>query len=159
MDEYLVDKKSSGEKFLDFLVFAAVFVVTILLILELFGLPGISIGENTTLYVWLSAVVFAVFLVDLFRLRRHSTGFKDFMSNNWLDVLATIPFELIALVLAGLPPQTLQAFGLLKWSRFHKLSKVARLQQISKVSKISKEFKAAAHLKKQGKKYKKDNKL
>ena len=158
MDEYLVEKKSSGEKFLDVLVFVAVFLVTIFLILELLG-RGLNISGNAELYLWISVFVFVVFIIDLIRLGRHSKGFGDFMSNNWLDVLATIPFELIALGLGHVDPQTLQAFGVLKWSRFHKLSKLGKLQQMSRVSKVSKEFKAAAHLKREGERYKKHNKL
>ena len=40
MDEYFVEEKSSIDRLLDFLVFVAVFVVTIFLILEILGDAG-----------------------------------------------------------------------------------------------------------------------
>ena len=162
MDEYFVEEKSAGDKLLDLLVFLAVFVVTIFLILEILGLSGktgIDVTSVNSVYLWISVVIFAIFIADLIRLWHHSSGFKDFMEHNWLDVLATIPFELIALGLGAVNPSTVQTFGVLKWFRFHKLSRVGKLQKVSRISKVSKEFKAASHLKKEGEDYRKKHRL
>jgi hypothetical protein len=162
MDEYFVEEKSAGDKLLDLLVFLAVFVVTIFLILEILGLSGktgIDVTSVNEAYIWVSVIVFIIFIADLIRLWHYSNGVKDFFSHNWLDVLATIPFELIALALASVDPSSVQVFGLLKWFRFHKLSRIGKLQRISRISKVSKEFKAASHLKKEGTEYRKKHRL
>ena len=162
MDEYFVEEKTSGEKLLDFLVFIAVFVVTIFLILDILGVAnkaGINWDSTNQVYIWVSIIIFVIFIADLVRLWNRSNGVKDFFSHNWLDVLATIPFELIALVFASLSPETVSAFGILKWVRFTKLSRVGQVQKISRVSKVSKEFKAASHLKKEGDDYQRKHRL
>jgi len=106
MDEYFVEEKSSYDKLLDFLVFVAVFIVTIFLIGEIFaeaGKGGINLTNLNNIYLWVNFAVFGIFFLDLIRLWNKSSGFGDFMSHNWLDVLATIPFELLAMALAGIP--------------------------------------------------------
>ncbi|MEC8339068.1 MAG: hypothetical protein VXZ40_00455 [Nanoarchaeota archaeon] len=161
MDEYFIEEKTSADRLLDFLVFVAVFVVTIFLILEILGLSGkagVDLTSVNNIYFWVNIVVFVIFFADLVRLWKKSHGFKDFMSHNWLDVLATIPFELIALGLALLP-STVAAFGILKWFRFTKLARTAALARVSRVSKVSKEFKAASHLKKEGEEYQRKHRL
>jgi len=65
-----------------------------------------------------------------------------------LDVLATIPFGLIA--------NSLPALGFIKVVR---ATKLLRLQKASRISKISKEFKAAAHFKKNSEEYQKKHRL
>ena len=161
MDEYFVEEKSNWDKLLDFLVFLAVSAVTIFLILDIMGVNNIGNVDTASLnniYFWVNIVVFAIFFVDLIRLWKRSDGVKDFFEHNWLDVLATIPFELIAFGI-GASPSTAQAVGIAKWFRVAKLSGVARIQKISRISKISKEFKAAAHLKKESDEYKKKHRL
>lgn len=162
MDEYFVEEKSAGDRLLDLLVFIAVFVVTIFLILEILGISGktgIDITSLTSIYIWVSLGVFIIFVLDLVRLWKKSENAKDFFTHNWLDVLATIPFELLALWLGSLDPETVSKFAILKWFRFAKLSQAGKLQKVSRVSKISKEFKAAAHLKKEGEEYRKKHRL
>ncbi len=162
MDEYFIEEKSSADRLLDFLVFLAVFVVTIFLILEILGgagKAGIDILQVNSVYFWVNLVVFVIFFADLVRLWRKSNGSKDFFSHNWLDVLATIPFELLALALAGIPASTAQALGIAKWFRFTKLAQASKLQKGSRVSKVSKEFKAASHLKKEGEDYQRKHRL
>ena len=162
MDEYFVEEKSGYDKLLDFLVFIAVFTVTIFLLLEILGLAGkagIDSVEVNSLYFYVNFAVFAIFFVDLIRLWKKSDGAKDFFSHNWLDVLATIPFELLALALAGIPATAASKFGILKWFRFTKLARVSSIQKVSRVSKISKEFKAASHLKKEGEEYQRKHRL
>lgn len=151
MDEYFVEEKSSGEKFLDFLVFIAVFVVTIFLILQIAASSkyiSLDITKIDQIYYWVNLVVLLIFLIDLVRLFKQSDGWSDFFKTNWLDILATIPFGLIA--------EQGAAFQLLKLSR---LSKLMKLQKISKISKISKEFKAASHLKQESEEYSKKHRL
>lgn len=155
MDEYFVEEKSAYEKLLDILVFVAVFVVTILLIGELFEL-NTGVEEY---YLWISFGVLAIFAADLVRLRNKADSWSDFFHHSWLDILATIPFELLAIWLASIPPGTAGAFGILKYSRLTRLSAAARVSQISRISKVSKEFKAAAHLKEEGEKFKKKNRV
>ena len=155
MDEYFIEEKSAWEGTLDLLVLLSVFTVTIFLILDIIGLGP----ELDKIYLWISVVVLIIFALDLVRIWKRSNGFKDFLSHGWLDILATIPFELVAYGIAGLRPETVAAFGLLKWFRFHKLSKIGQLQRISRISKISKEFKAAAHLKREGEEYKRKHRL
>lgn len=162
MDEYFVEEKSGYDRLLDFLVFIAVFVVTIFLILEIMGgaaAAGIDPERINSIYLWVNLGVFIVFILDLVRLWRQSENAKDFFQHNWLDVLATIPFELLALGLAGLPADSAAKFGLLKWIRFTKLARAEKLAKISRVSKVSKEFKAASHLKKEGDDYKRKHRL
>ena len=156
MDEYFVEDKTAIEKTLDLLVFVSVFIVTIFLVLDLLNVDFQVIDK---IYLWISVFVLIVFLLDLIRLWKNSYGFKDFITHSWLDILATIPFELIAYVLSIANPGTVAAFGILKWFRFHKLSKLSRLQKISRISKISKEFKVASHLKRESSDYKKKNRL
>ncbi len=156
MEEYFVEEKTTWDRVMDVLVFLAVFVVTIFLILELFGYSGkaeVDVGTLNSIYLYVNLSVLIVFALDLFRLWKKSSGAKDFFSKNWLDVLATIPFELLALALALANPTTVAAFGLLKWLR------VGQLAKVSRVSKITKQFKAASHLKKEGEDYKKKHRL
>ena len=155
MDEYFIEEKSTAENVLDLFVFISVFVVTIFLFFELIGINA----EIEKIYLWVSVFVLIVFSLDLIRLWKKSYGFKDFITHNWLDVLATIPFELIAFALSFSNPTTVGAFGILKWFRFHKLSKLSQIQRISRISKISKEFKAASHIKKESEEYNKKNRL
>lgn len=153
MDEYFIEERSTWDKVLDFLVFIAVFAVTIFLILEIVaqtGKTGLDVVVVNSVYYWINIVVFVIFAVDLVRLWNHHSGFKDFMRHCWLDVLATIPFGL----LSGSPK-----FEILKLSRLTKLTALSRAQKISRISKISKEFKAAAHLKKEGEEYKKKHRV
>ena len=162
MEEYFIEEKTKWDKLLDFLVFLAVFVVTIFLILEIVGFSGktsIDPVKINEVYFYINFMVFIVFLADLVRLWRGSQGAKDFFSHNWLDVLATIPFELLALMLTGLNPSTAQALGVAKWFRVSKLSGLGKAQKISRISKISKEFKAASHLKKEGEEYQRKHRL
>jgi hypothetical protein len=162
MDEYFVEEKTAYDKLLDFLVFIAVFVVTIFLIAELFGVAGkggIDVTSVNNIYFWINFVVFGIFVLDLIRLWKKSSDFKDFMANNWLDVLATIPFELLAYALGNVPVEATSKFGILKMIRLTKLTGASRITKISRISKISKEFKAAAHLKKEGEEYKRKHRL
>jgi len=162
MDEYFVEEKSSMDKLLDFLVFVAVFAVTLFLILEIIGLSGktgIDTQSVNNIYFYVNFAVFAIFFADLFRLWKQSADYKEFISKNWLDILATIPFELIAFMVTGLNPSTAQALGVAKWIRVTKLSGLAKAQKISRISKISKEFKAASHLRKEGEEYQRKHRL
>lgn len=154
MEEYFVEEKTTWDKLLDFLVFIAVFVVTIFLILEIIagsGRTGIDIVQINAIYFYVNIIVFIIFAVDLVRLWNRHDGAKDFFKHCWLDVLATIPFGLIA----GVGAQ----FEILKWTRVARLTSLGRVQKISRISKISKEFKAASHLKKEGEDYKRKHRL
>ena len=159
MEEYFVEEKSSLDTFLDFLVFIAVFVVTIFLILEIVSSTGktdldwVSI-EST--YQWVNIVIFFIFFADLIRLWVESSDAKYFFKHYWLDILATIPFGLLATIL-GTPNYSI--LSALKWTRFSKLATGTKLVKVSRISKISKEFKAAAHLKEQSDEYQKKNRL
>ncbi len=153
MDEYFVEEKSGWERLLDLLVFLAVFVVTIFLILEIVaasGKTGFEMTQINDIYIYVNIVVFVIFFADLVRLWRNHAGAKDFFTHCWLDVLATIPFGLIAQV---------PTFEILKWSRLAKLSALSKAQKVSRISKISKEFKAASHLKKEGEEYQRKHRL
>lgn len=153
MEEYFVEEKTNFDRFMDFLVFLAVFAVTIFLILEIVSstdLTKFDIVNITTIYFYVNIVVFAIFFADLVRLWKRSDGPKDFFAHNWLDVLATIPFGLIG---------ANTTFEILKLSRLQKLSKLSKFQRASKISKITKEFKAAAHLKKESEEYQKKHRL
>ena len=161
MDEYFIEEKSSFDKFMDLLVFFAVAIVTIFLVLEILGISGaanLSVVKLDVIYFWVNIVVFIIFVADLVRLWQHSNGGKDFFKHNWLDVLATIPFGLIAFYLGGIDPKS-PAFAILKWLRVARLSGISKLQKISRISKISKEFKAAAHLKREGEEYQRKHRL
>jgi len=156
MEEYFVEEKTSYDKLLDFLVFIAVFIVTIFLLLEIFasaGIIGLDIISINEFYLYANIFFFIIFIADLIRLWKQSDGAKDFFKNNWLDVLATIPFGLIA--------QSLATFNnVFKIFRATKLvSTASKLQKASRISKISKEFKAASHLKKEGAEYEKKHRL
>jgi hypothetical protein len=156
MEEYFVQEKSGWDRLLDFLVFVAVFVVTIFLILELLGYSGktgIDPDRVNEIYFWLNLGVFAIFIMDLIRLWRQSATPGEFFGKNWLDVLATIPFELIAYFL-GIKAATIGAFGLLKLVRAERI-----LSRVARISKISKEFKAASHLKRESEEYKKKHRI
>lgn len=153
MEEYFVEEKTKWDRLLDFLVFLAVFVVTIFLILEIVGgadSANINTDQITKYYTSINLVIFVIFFLDLIRLWKQSSGAKDFFRHNWLDVLATIPFGLIT----GSP-----TFEILKWTRFAKLTTLAKAQKLSRISKISKEFKAASHLKKEGDEYQRKHRL
>jgi hypothetical protein len=161
MDEYFVEEKSSWDKILDFLVFIAVFAVTIFLVLELIAITGstnINLDNVTGLYLYINIVVFIIFVLDLYRLWNNADGLGDFFKSSWLDVLATIPFGLIAVAL-GLVGGSFASLELVKWLRVGKLSRVSKLQKLSRVSKLSKEFKAASHLKKESKSYNEKHRL
>lgn len=162
MEEYFVEEKSSFDKIMDVLVFLAVFVVTIFLITELLGFSQASdidpVAVNNV-YFYVNIGVFAIFVIDLIRLWKKSENAKDFFTHNWLDVLATIPFELIAYFVASIPAESAAQVGILKWFRFAKLTRMGQMQKISRVSKITKEFKAASHLKKEGEEYQRKHRL
>ena len=99
MDEYFIEEKTSMDRLLDFLVFIAVFAVTIFLILEIVASSGksdLDIVKLNEIYNYVNWVVFAIFVADLIRLRKESVNNKEFLKNNWLDILATIPFGIIA---------------------------------------------------------------
>lgn len=155
IDEYFVEEKTSLDKLLDFLVFIAVFVVTIFLILELVGGSGkvdFDMDSLKEIYFYVNLVVFLIFAIDIVRLWVESDGVGDFFKKNWLDVLATIPFGLIA---AAAGP----SFEILKLAKLSKLTSVSKVSKVSKISKISKEFKAAAHMKKESDEYRKKHRL
>lgn len=160
MEEYFVEEKSITDKIMDLLVFLAVFVVTIFLIFDIFGNAGFNINTELMLkiYFYVNIIVFVIFFADLVRLWKKSSGAKDFFRHNFLDVLATIPFELIAFFSFGVGP-TVSNFGILKVFRLTKLGTFAKASKVSRVSKISKQFKAAAHLKKEGEEYQRKHKL
>ena len=162
MNEYFVEEKSTYDKTLDLLVFLAVFVVTIFLILDVFSWQegiGIDPQELAQIYFPISFVVLAIFVLDLIRLWKESQGPKDFFQHSWLDILATIPFELIAWALMQIPPGTVAAFGILKWFRFARIGRAAGIARAARVSKVSRQFKAASHLKKESEEYKRKNRL
>ena len=159
IDEYFVEEKSVFDKILDFLVFIAVFVVTIFLVLDVMASSGaIEIGELNSVYFWVDIVVFVIFMVDLIRLRIESTSWTQFFSNNWLDVLATIPFGLLAALASGSKISKVST-GILKLVRLPRLLSVVKMSKVAKVSKITKEFKAASHLKRESENYKKKHRL
>jgi len=161
MEEYFVEERTGADKFIDFLVFFAVFAVTIFLILEILAQTNktsLDIVTVNGIYYYVNMVVFAIFVVDLIRLWIESSGPKDFFKNNWLDILATIPFGLIASALAGIS-QSSPAFEILKFLRVAKVAQVQKLQKISRISKVSKEFKAAAHLKRESDEYKRKHRI
>ena len=155
MDEYFVEEKTSYDKILDFFVFVAVFVVTIFLILDLFQ---IATGLEA-IYLWVSVIVLIIFSIDLVRLRRKVDSWGEFFRKNWLDVLATVPFELLAFAMSSIDPGTAAQFGILKLVRLQKLTRAGAISKAARVSKISKEFKAAAHLKQESEKFKEKNRL
>lgn len=160
LDEYFVEQKSKVDRFLDFLVFIAVFLVTIFLILEIVVIAGktnIDIIKLNQIYFYVNLVVFLIFVADLFRLYKQSINLKNFFSKNWLDILATIPFGLLGSILSNY-----KILNVLKLARFSKLasaSKVVKAQKISRIGKIGKEFKAAAHLKKESEEYQRKHRL
>ena len=155
LDEYFVKEKSSIDRVLDFLVFIAVFAVTVFLILEIMARAGqFDIERVNTIYLYVSIAVFIIFAVDLVRLWKESSDAKDFFARNWLDVLATIPFGIMGHVF-----QSLTAFNALKWAKVGRLASVSKVQKMSRASKITKEFKAASHLKKEGQEYKRKHRL
>lgn len=157
MDEYFVEEKSSWDKLLDFLVFLAVFAVTVFLILEIVAQTGrtsIDIVQVNDIYFYINIVVFLIFVADLVRLWKASENASEFFKHGWLDILATIPFGLMGSLLSNYT--ILNAF---KWARVAKLGTLAKAQKISRISKISKEFKAASHLKKEGEEYQKKHRL
>ncbi len=156
MDEYFVEEKSGYDKFLDFLVFLAVFAVTIFLILDIMassGRTGINWQKLESVYFYSDIVIFIIFSADLVRLWYESNGVKDFVENYWLDIIATIPFGLIA------KAPTFSVLKLTKYSKLSKLTKLGRVEKISRISKINKEFKAASHLKQESEEYKKKHRL
>lgn len=153
MDEYFVEEKSSFDKFMDLLVFFAVFIVTIFLILDLLENAGkFSYKNLENIYFYVNIVIFAIFFVDLVRLKKASSGWKDFFKKNWLDVLATIPYGLLGMAFANL-----QVLNVLKWGRVVSMS--SKLSKVSRAAKIGKEFKAASHLKKDSDEYKRKHRL
>lgn len=161
MDEYFIEEKSGWDKTLDFLVFIAVFTVTIFLILELVASTGstsINLQNVIEVYFYINIIIFIIFVLDLYRLWNNADGLGDFFKNNWLDVLATIPFGLISALL-GLVGGSFASLELVKWLRVGKLARVSKLQKISRISKVAKEFKAASHLKKESEEYKKKHRL
>lgn len=156
MNEYIVEEKSMWDKVLDVAVFLAVFMITIMLILDITGNGGILVYDpdgsidSNILFLIVSFIVLFVFLLDLMRLWFESSDVKDFFHSNWLDIFATIPFELIAIFVLAASPTTIAAVGLLKW---------VRIARLGRVSVISKEFKAAGHVKKDGETYKRKHRL
>ena len=82
----------------------------------------------------------------------------NFFKHSWLDVLATIPFGLLAAAL-GMIGGSFASLELVKWLRVGKLTRVSKLQKLSRISKISKEFKAASHLKRESESYKNKHRL
>ena len=155
MEEYFIEESTMYDRVLDFLVFLSVFVVTIFLIMEVFQIvEGLS-----QVYLWISVVVLAIFMLDLVRLRQRADSWKDFFTHSWLDILATIPFELVAVAFAAIPPGQASQFAILKWIRVTRLSRAGQISKIARVSKVSKEFKAAAHLKDESDKFKEKNRL
>lgn len=162
MDEYFVEEKSNADKLLDFLVFLAVFVVTIFLILELLGMSGrtgIDVTQLNKIYMWVNIVVLVIFSADLVRIYKEAGSFKQFLKTGWVDILATIPFGLIGLLLGTVSDLVAPFNAAMKWIRVARVSGIARLQKASRISKISKEFKAASHLKKESEEYKKKHRL
>lgn len=158
MEEYFVQEKTGFDKLLDFLVFIAVFVVTIFLILEVVagtGKTDFDIIDIAEIYFWVNIVVFIIFLADLIRLWIESSDAKYFFKNYWLDVLATIPFGLFASFFGA----SYSVLNALKWARAGKLAATTKLMKVSRISKITKEFKAAAHLKEESEEYQKKNRL
>ncbi|MFP4401616.1 MAG: ion transporter [Candidatus Nanoarchaeia archaeon] len=154
MEEYFIEEKTVYDKVLDIAVFLSVFVVTIFLIMDVFQITN----DMSVPYLWISVVVLVVFLLDLIRLRARHDTWKEFFHDCWLDILATIPFELIAFAFAMAPEQASQ-FAILKWIRVTRLSRAGQLSRIARTSKITKEFKAAAHLKEESDKFKEKNRV
>jgi hypothetical protein len=155
LDEYFVKEKSSMDRVLDFLVFIAVFAVTVFLILEIMAQAGkFDLAKINSIYLYINIGVFIIFAADLIRLWHESATPKEFFKKNWLDVLATIPFGIMGQVF-----QQLTAFNVLKWAKAGRLASMTKVQKLTRASKITKEFKAASHLKKEGEEYKRKHRL
>ena len=148
MEEYLYKEKANWEVVLDILLFFCVFVVFIFLFIETLSnfSDNINAQKVNELYFWISIPILLVFFVDLVRLYYESFGFLDFISKSWLDILATIPVNLIGFLIFGGYSQT--SFEVLK------IVRISRLTRIFRIGKITKTFKAAAHLKRESEKYK-----
>ena len=147
MEEKYFERKSKFDSILDFLVFISLFVVTIFLILEILSSVkdiGVPTEVLDKIYFPIGIIVFIVFSVDLYRLYKYSDSFTGFLYNNFLDIIATIPFTLILTIPGG---EVLKTF------------RVLRLGKLSRSGKIVKEFKAAGVLKKKSDDYKKKNRV
>lgn len=155
MEEYFIEEKTMYDRVLDFLVFLSVFIVTIFLILEIFQI----VSGLTEIYLWFSVVVLVIFVLDLIRIKQRHDTWKEFFHDAWLDILATIPFELIALGLANVDPRAASQLAILKWLRVARLSRAGQLQKVARTSKISRQFKAAAHMKEEADNYKEKNRV
>ena len=164
MEEYFVREKKMWERILDLLVFFSVLVVVVFLLLDVLGAPLTSIDAVSLaeFYFWVGIIVLIIFSIDLVRLRMESDNWKDFFHNNWLDVLATIPFALIG-YLIGLYGDRASVAGpfnvFFKAIRITRLSGLARAQKINRVSKVGKQFKAASHFKKESEEYQRKHRL
>ncbi|MFT4244093.1 MAG: ion transporter [Candidatus Woesearchaeota archaeon] len=155
MEEYFVEEKTMYDRILDFLVFLSVFMVTIFLILEIFQI----VDGLTQVYLWFSGVVLVIFSLDLIRIKQRHDTWKEFFHDAWLDILATIPFELIALAFANIDPRTASQLAILKWFRVTRLSRTGQLQKVTRTSKVTRQFKAAAHMKDETENYKEKNRV
>lgn len=155
MEEYFVEEKTFFDKLMDFLVFLAVFVVTIFFIAELLagsGKVNLDSVRLAEIYFPIDIIVLAIFTIDLVRLFNKSESAKEFFLNSWLDILATIP---VGLLLGSSSTST----QILKLTKFARLSSMMKVQRISRISKITRQFKAASHLKKEGEEYQKKHRL
>lgn len=149
MEEYLVSEKNNYEKMLDLAVFLAVFVVTVFLIIDF--VPDLTkiLNKESYIHVYLAinTIVLIIFFLDLVRLKKESSSWSDFLAQNWLDLIATIPFGIISYLIGG------SIFS--NTGNALKLVKLQKLSKATKISKITKEFKAASKLKKESDIYRK----
>lgn len=155
MEEYFIEEKTMYDRILDFLVFLSVFVVTIFLIMEVFNI----VEGLTDIYLGISIAVLIIFSLDLIRIRQRHDTWKEFFHDAWLDILATIPFELIAFAFIGIEPERVSQFAVLRWIRVTRLTRSGQMAKVARTSKVSRQFKAAGHLKEESDKFKNKNRV
>lgn len=120
----------------DTFIFFTVIVVLIMLVIEL----TFDISESKKLFIAFEWAVFMIFAIDLNILYKRAESFKEFFKKSWLDIIATIPFALIATVPYGIMFRSAKILRLIKIFKSMKIMKALETMRFVHVDRILKIF-------------------
>jgi hypothetical protein len=136
MEEYYLEEKDNFRTIINILLFISIFLVLIFILIDILGFFidfSLTEQEINNIYFPIGIFILIIFIIDLYLLEKESKNVKEFLKNNWLDILATIPVGLI-----GGGPVT----------ELLKIFKIQKLMKFTRIGKIIKSFKVISQIKK-----------
>jgi hypothetical protein len=138
MEEYYLEEKDNFRTIINILLFISIFLVLIFILIDILGFFidfSLTEQEINNIYFPIGIFILIIFIIDLYLLEKESKNVKEFLKNNWLDILATIPIGLIG---GGPVTELLKIFKIQKLMKFTRLGKIIKsFKVISQIKKNS----------------------